>query len=855
MLTVALADADRRLGVRGRRRRRATPPAGAYSSAAPSGSSASTRRRRWSWRERSDPADATTTYPDAGGHGLRAARRRNDRHAALARRAATPGSSRARRARGRDRRRPRTVRSRSRSRTVGRRHGRAQRGTTTVPATAAVTALSGTVTQLTLSPLDARDAREPLPTRRHPQRRRSTSCSATPLRFWPLRAIPTPSPSRDVFLPGRRVGLVVGRGRTHDREGRVQAGHRDRRRRSRRRAARVLLDATRRAARRSRRRSARRVAGRRSTSPSRRPRPTPTTVARLGLDAGPGDADHGRSSRRRSARPSRFRPRPPRADRHDRRRCRRRRSRSTAILSAPARSPTSPPRCRRPSAPRCPARRPFARARGPGAVVRRARRRARRRRATRSRFGASANDPATVVALGLDPRARAGSSTACCRRRSAARTGGVRRRRVRVAIGVDPPADRSSTVAIAGAVQSLAAALIARRPGGLDARVHATTTGIARAAAAARRTSRARSSASRSISTRRSRSTPPRRCCSATSRRRATARRSATRSSATATRRSAFQRFALKKKPVTYVPGAAPGRRRLVAARCSSTACSGRECRRSTAPAPHDEVYVTRIADDGTLTVQFGDGDHRRARCRADGRTSSRRYRQGIGLAGRVGAGEAHDAARPPDRREERRQPARGRRRRRSGDAGHARARPRPAPCAPSAARSRCATSRTRRSWPARWRRPARPGCGTASAARSISPSPRQGGATFSADGLDAHRRHAGDRARPEPQAADRQLRAGRRARSTRRSSSTPATCTATCWPRRARPLLDALSFDQRRFAAAGLPQRRLSRCCRTSTGVVAVDVDRARPQEHRPGVPRRARRRRRAAASRSRAC
>jgi predicted phage baseplate assembly protein len=53
---------------------------------------------------------------------------------------------------------------------------------------------------------------------------------------------------------------------------------------------------------------------------------------------------------------------------------------------------------------------------------------------------------------------------------------------------------------------------------------------------------------------------------------------------------------------------------------------------------PRDEVYVSRRADDGTVSVQFGDGVHG-ARPATGRQNVVARYRYGIGLAGRVGAG------------------------------------------------------------------------------------------------------------------------------------------------------------------------------------------------------------------------
>ena len=76
----------------------------------------------------------------------------------------------------------------------------------------------------------------------------------------------------------------------------------------------------------------------------------------------------------------------------------------------------------------------------------------------------------------------------------------------------------------------------------------------------------------------------------------------------------AFQRFTLKKKPVTYVPAAVPGGVR------SSLTLLVNGVRWSEVPTlygakPHDQVYVTRIADDGTL--------HGAVRRRRTGRSSA----------------------------------------------------------------------------------------------------------------------------------------------------------------------------------------------------------------------------------------
>ena len=97
-----------------------------------------------------------------------------------------------------------------------------------------------------------------------------------------------------------------------------------------------------------------------------------------------------------------------------------------------------------------------------------------------------------------------------------------------------------------------------------------------------------------------------------------------------------FQRFALKKKPVTYVPAAVPGG----VASSLTVQVNGVAWRQAPTlygQKPSAQVYVTRIADDGTLTAQFGDGNSG-ARLPSGRQNVVATYRQGIGVAGRVGA-------------------------------------------------------------------------------------------------------------------------------------------------------------------------------------------------------------------------
>jgi hypothetical protein len=97
-----------------------------------------------------------------------------------------------------------------------------------------------------------------------------------------------------------------------------------------------------------------------------------------------------------------------------------------------------------------------------------------------------------------------------------------------------------------------------------------------------------------------------------------------------------FQRFTLRKKPVTYAPAAVAG------GVSSSLQVFVNGALWSEVPTlfgtrPTDEVYTTRLADDGVRTVQFGDG--KTGKRTATGRDNIvATYRQGLGLSGRVRA-------------------------------------------------------------------------------------------------------------------------------------------------------------------------------------------------------------------------
>lgn len=98
-----------------------------------------------------------------------------------------------------------------------------------------------------------------------------------------------------------------------------------------------------------------------------------------------------------------------------------------------------------------------------------------------------------------------------------------------------------------------------------------------------------------------------------------------------------FQKFELQKNPLTYIPSAGPGGTE------SSLQVFVNDVLWTEGPTlfgkgPADQVYTTRLADDGTVTVGFGDG-------RSGARLPSGRgnvvadYREGSGLNGRVAEG------------------------------------------------------------------------------------------------------------------------------------------------------------------------------------------------------------------------
>ena len=100
---------------------------------------------------------------------------------------------------------------------------------------------------------------------------------------------------------------------------------------------------------------------------------------------------------------------------------------------------------------------------------------------------------------------------------------------------------------------------------------------------------------------------------------------------------AAFQKFELQRNPLTYIPSAKPGGTESTL-QVMVNDVLWTEVPSLFARGPADQVYTTRIADDGTVTVGFGDG-------RSGARLSSGRgnavadYREGSGLNGRVTEG------------------------------------------------------------------------------------------------------------------------------------------------------------------------------------------------------------------------
>ena len=99
-----------------------------------------------------------------------------------------------------------------------------------------------------------------------------------------------------------------------------------------------------------------------------------------------------------------------------------------------------------------------------------------------------------------------------------------------------------------------------------------------------------------------------------------------------------YQRFPLRKAPVTFVPGPVPGG--IVSSlHLAVNGALWSEVPTLFGAGPTDEVFTTRLADDGVRTIQFGDGLVG-ARLPSGRQNVVATYRRGIGVAGRVGAGK-----------------------------------------------------------------------------------------------------------------------------------------------------------------------------------------------------------------------
>jgi hypothetical protein len=98
-----------------------------------------------------------------------------------------------------------------------------------------------------------------------------------------------------------------------------------------------------------------------------------------------------------------------------------------------------------------------------------------------------------------------------------------------------------------------------------------------------------------------------------------------------------FQRFTLKDRPLTYVQSATTtGASTTLSVRV--TGVLWHEVRSLYGRGPRDRVYTVRIDDEGTATLEFGDGATG-ARLPTGGQNLRAAYRVGTGLAGDLGAG------------------------------------------------------------------------------------------------------------------------------------------------------------------------------------------------------------------------
>jgi hypothetical protein len=99
-----------------------------------------------------------------------------------------------------------------------------------------------------------------------------------------------------------------------------------------------------------------------------------------------------------------------------------------------------------------------------------------------------------------------------------------------------------------------------------------------------------------------------------------------------------FQRFALKQKPLTYVSAPTPsGRENTLEVRVNDIRWD--EVPSLYARGPKDPIYTARLADDGTVNLQFGDGAMG-TRLPTGAENVVATYRMGTGLAGLVKANQ-----------------------------------------------------------------------------------------------------------------------------------------------------------------------------------------------------------------------
>ena len=107
------------------------------------------------------------------------------------------------------------------------------------------------------------------------------------------------------------------------------------------------------------------------------------------------------------------------------------------------------------------------------------------------------------------------------------------------------------------------------------------------------------------------------------------------------------QSFKLKQTPLTYIRSIAPGGAESTL-QIQVNNLLWREVPTLFQHEPRERIFTTELADDGTVTVRFGDG-LRGARLPSGGQNVKATYRRGIGLAGLVKAGQLSTLlTRPP---------------------------------------------------------------------------------------------------------------------------------------------------------------------------------------------------------------